>query len=422
MIIVPVFVEEDCIGLPRIRFFFELEHCSGSAYERAMVENHNVHRLAYGDKEVVVVGTAHVSRESVDLVGRVIEEEKPDTVCVELCQSRFQSLTQRTQWQEMDLIKVIRSRKSFLLLSNLLLSYFQRKIGKQLGVRPGEEMLRAIDAAQAVGAGIHLVDRDVGVSLSRTWRLMRLRSKLKLFFQLLGSVGELDSLSQEDVEKMKNRDILETLLLELGEAHPEITRSLIEERDQYLAEKIRTAPGDRIVAVVGAGHVPGIQKYWKEPVDLEALSQVPPKSRLWGCLKWIIPTLMIGLVILGFFIAGPAAGTRMIGWWILANAVLAGLGAVVALGHPLTVLAAALASPVTSLNPMVGAGWVSGIVEAFLGKPKVRDFENLTIDIASLSGFWRNKITRILLVVLFTNMGSALGTFVAIPFMVKAFS
>jgi pheromone shutdown protein TraB len=157
-------------------------------------------------------------------------------------------------------------------------------------------------------------------------------------------------------------------------------------------------------------------------VDIEALNQIPPKSKLTTFVKWALPALVLGLLIVGFFTAGTATATHMIKWWVLANGVLAGLGAAIAFGHPLTVLSAVLAAPLTSLNPMIAAGWVSGLVETFLGKPKVRDFERLPEDISSLKGFWKNKITRILLVVVFTNIGSSLGTFVAIPLMIRVFA
>lgn len=387
-----------------------------------MEENANIHRLTYEDKVVILVGTAHVSRQSADLVERVIEEERPDTVCVELCQSRYQSLTKKDQWQNTNLLKVIREKKAFLLLSNLMLAYFQKKIGRKLDIKPGEEMIKAIQAATSADAHIHLADRDIRTTLSRTWRLMGLWTKMKLLAQFIASVGDLDDIKEEDIEKMKNKDVLETLLSEIGESFPEIRRILIDERDQYLAQKIRTAPGNKIVAVVGAGHVPGIEKYWNRPIDLEVLEELPPKGKWTAYLKWGIPALILLLIVAGFFTAGTHAGTHMIKWWVLANAVLAGLGAAAALGHPLTVMSAVLASPVTSLNPMIAAGWVSGVVEAFIGKPKVRDFERLPEDISSLKGFWKNKITRILMVVVFTNIGSSLGTFVAIPLMVKAWA
>lgn len=216
--------------------------------------------------------------------------------------------------------------------------------------------------------------------------------------------------------------MLEMFLSEIGKSFPEIRRILIDERDQYLAHMIRSAPGKKIVAVVGAGHVPGIQSYWERHIDLDALNQIPPKGKVFGFLKWGIPSFIVCLIIVGFFYAGSSAGTSMIKWWVLANAILAGLGAAIALDHPLTILSAIVSSPITSLNPMIAAGWVAGLVEVFLGKPKVKDFERLSEDISSLKGFWKNKITRILLVVAFTNIGSSVGTFVVIPLMMKVFA
>ncbi len=387
-----------------------------------METNGNIHRLTFDNKEITLVGTAHVSRESAELVSKVIKDERPQTVCLELCESRYQAMTQKNRWQNTDLIKVIREKKAFVLLSNLTLASFQKRIGRKLGIKPGEEIMRAIQTAEEVGASTYLADRDIRTTLSRTWRLMRLWTKIKLLAHVVFSIGEVNSIKEEDIEKMKNKDVLEMLLSEIGEALPELRHILIDERDQYLAHKISTAPGEKIVAVVGAGHVPGIQRHWNGAVDMEMLNQIPPASKIARVLKWGIPAVIVGLIILGFFEAGPVAGTHMIKWWVLANAVLAGLGAGIALAHPLTILSAIVSSPLTSLNPMIAAGWVAGLVEAFLGKPKVRDFENLTEDISALKGFWKNKITRILLVVVFTNIGSALGTFVAIPLMVRAFA
>ncbi|MFC1515435.1 TraB/GumN family protein [Thermodesulfobacteriota bacterium] len=379
----------------------------------------NIHHLKFRDKVILLLGTAHVSRESAELVTRVIEQEKPDTVCVELCQSRYQSIRQKDSWQNTDIIKVIKEKKAFLLLSNLLLASFQKRIAKKLDIKPGEEMIKAIETGEAAGAEIHLADRGIHVTLSRTWRIMKLWGKVKLLFQILLSLGEMDDITEEDVEKMMQEDVLETLLLEVGKTVPALRDILIDERDQYLAQKIRTAPGRKIVAVVGAGHVPGIKKYWDEDVDINALEELPPKGKMIGVLKWLIPLCILTLFIAGFFYGGAEVGTHMIAWWILANGVLAGLGAVIALAHPLTILSSVLAAPLTSLNPMIAAGWVSGLVEAYSRKPKVRDFENLSEDILTIKGFWRNNITRILLVVVFTNLGSSLGTFVAIPLMVK---
>ena len=382
-------------------------------------ETNNIHSLLFEEKEIILVGTAHVSKESVQLVSDIIETEKPDTVCVELCDARYQSIRQKDKWLDTDIIKVIKEKKSFLLLSNLLLASFQKRIADKFDIVPGAEMIKAIDAGEAVGADIHLADRNIRITLAKTWRAMGLWGKIKLLFQLLLSMGEIGDISEEDIEKMKQEDVLESLLADVGKSLPVLKDILIDERDQFLTHKIRTAPGKKIVAVVGAGHVPGIKKYWEAKIDVERLNQIPPKGKLSGILKWIIPLGILVLFVLGFYYGGTHAGTNMITWWVMANGILAGLGAVIALAHPFTILSSILAAPLTSLNPMIAAGWVSGLIEAFLRKPKVRDFENLPNDILSIRGFWKNKITRILLVVVFTNLGSSIGTFVAIPLMVK---
>lgn len=385
----------------------------------APVSNSNIHLLSFKDKEVILLGTAHVSKESARLVASVIEKEKPDTVCIELCESRYQSIRKKDRWQNMDIVKVIKEKKAFLLLSNLLLASFQKRIAEKLDVKPGEEMISAIETAEKVGAQIHLADRDIRITLSRTWRVMSLWDKLKILFQLILSAGEIDEISEKDIEKMKQEDMLETLLADVKKSLPVLKNVLIDERDRYLAHKIKTAPGKRIVAVVGAGHVPGIKKYWEVNTDINALDKIPPRGMFMRIFKWILPLAILSLFILGFSYGGSTAGVQMITWWIVANGLMAGLGALIAFAHPLTILSSILAAPLTSLNPMIAAGWVSGLVEAFSRKPKVRDFENLSEDILSIRGFRQNKVTKILLVVVFTNLGSAIGTFVAIPLMLK---
>ncbi|MEE9496126.1 MAG: TraB/GumN family protein, partial [Desulfobacterales bacterium] len=343
-----------------------------------MINNSNmVHHLNFNDKEITLIGTAHVSRDSVQLVADIISEQRPDTVSIELCESRYQSIRYKDQWQDTDIVKVIKEKKSFLLLSNLLLASFQKRLAKKLDIRPGQEMIQAIESGESVGAKIHLADRDIRTTLSRTWRIMGLWDKLKLLFQIILSIGEVNEIKEEDVEKMKQADVLETLLSEVGKSLPVLKNILIDERDQYLAHKIKTAPGRKIVAVVGAGHVPGIKRYWNTVTDINSLEQLPPKRKAFRLLKWIVPAAILGLIIFGFYYGGTTAGADMLTWWVMANGVLAGIGAVIAFAHPLTILSSVLAAPLTSLNPMIAAGWVSGLVEAFSRKPKVKDFEQL---------------------------------------------
>ena len=377
-----------------------------------------IYRFSAQGKAIILLGTAHVSKESAALVSEVIEAERPDTVCVELCESRYQAIVKKDAWQNTDIFKVIKEKKAFLLLSTLLLASFQKRVAKKFDIHPGEEMIRAIETAEKVGAGVHLVDRDIRITLLRTWRSMRLWGKLKLLFQLVLSLGDAGDITEEDIEKMKQEDVLETLLAQVGASMPEVRDILIDERDQYLSQKIKTAPGDTVVAVVGAGHVAGIKKYVEKEIVTDALETIPPKSKVSGFVTWGLPTAIAALLIFGFFSGGADAGRHMVTWWVVANGALAGVGASIALAHPLTIFSSVIAAPLTSLNPMIAAGWVSGLVEAASRKPKVVDFENLPEDILSLKGFWRNKVTRVLLVVVFTNLGSAAGTFVAIPLMI----
>ena len=368
-------------------------------------------------KEVLLIGTAHVSRQSAELVAKTIQEYKPDTVCVELCQPRFQAIMNRNRWREMDILKVIREKKTFQVLANLLLAAFQKKIAEKLGTTPGQDMLNAITAAQQENAELNLADREIRITLARAWRSMGLWGKLKLMVHTIASILGADDITEEDVEKLKQEDMLQAVLAEFEASHPVLRKILIDERDQYLAHSIRNAPGQRIVAVVGAGHMAGICRYWDSSIDVESLKALPPRGIGHVMVKWSIPALIVAVFCLGFMMGGVDAGVHMIGLWILANSTLAGIGAMASFAHPITILSAAVAAPITSINPLVGAGWVAGIVETLLRRPTVGDLEDLANDITSVKGFWKNRVTRILLVVVFVNLGSAIGTFAALPLM-----
>ena len=381
----------------------------------------NTDRLFINDKEIILVGTAHVSKESAELVKEVILSEKPDTVCLELCATRLASLRDREKWRNMNIVKVVREKKTLLLLMNLMLASFQKKIAEKFDVLPGQEMINALEAGEEAGAAIIPVDREIQITLSRVWRSMGIWEKIKLMFQLVFSLGSSDDITEEDIEQMKKEDILKVLLADVKKSHPVVEKILIDERDQYLTESLRQVDGKKIVAVVGAGHVPGIKKYMSEEkkIDLDELNTIPKGGIFGKVVKWLIPGLILALFAAGFFIKGKSAGADMIWFWILANGIFAGLGAIAALAHPLTIITAALAAPLTSLNPMIAAGWVSGLAEAFARKPKVKDLEAIPTDILSIKGFWKNNVTRILLVVVFTNLGSTIGTMAAIPFMLR---
>ena len=383
------------------------------------MENSNIHRIQTDDREIILIGTAHVSRESAELVEKVIEEERPDTVCVELCQSRYDAIMQKTDWEEMDILKIIRQKRTSLLLSQLIMASFQKKLAERFRINPGEEMIRAVRKADEIGARVVLADRDIRITLKRTWRTMRFFRKLRFIYELIVSVFVDEEISEEDIEKLKERDALELALQTFGKELPEIKTTLIDERDRYLARRIDDAPGEKIVAVVGAGHVPGVRENLGRDIDLAELNEVPPRGIAGRYIGWGISFAVIGLIVAGFFHSGSEASLNMIKWWILVNGVLAGLGALAVLAHPLTILASVAAAPLTSINPMIAAGWVAGLTEAALKKPQVKDFMDLKADIASVRGFWRNKITRILLLIVFVNIGSSIGTFLAIPLMMR---
>lgn len=383
------------------------------------MDNNNIHRITTDNREIILVGTAHVSRDSAELVERVIEEERPDTVCVELCQSRYDAIMQKTDWEEMDILKIIRQKRTSLLLSQLIMASFQKKLAERFKINPGEEMVRAVRKAEETGARVVLADRDIRTTLKRTWRTMNLFRKLRFIYELISSVIIDEEISEEDIEKLKERDALELALQTFGKELPEIKATLIDERDRYLARCIDDAPGNKIVAVVGAGHVPGIRENLGKDIDLAVLNEVPPRGVLGRFIGWGVSAAVIGLIVAGFFHSGSEASLNMIKWWVLVNGVLAGLGALAVLAHPLTIAASVVAAPLTSINPMIAAGWVAGLTEAALKRPQVKDFMDLKSDIASVGGFWRNKITRILLLIMFVNIGSSIGTFLAIPLMMR---
>ena len=371
----------------------------------------NVHEILLDGKKILLIGTAHISQSSVDEVNTVINQVQPDTVCIELCSSRYQAMLAKDQWKNMDIFKVIREGKSFLLFANLIMTAFQKRLGSRLGVKPGSEMFEAANVAEKLNSELVLADRDVKITLQRTWRGMPFWGKMKVLGQLLASLFIREEISKEEIEKLKESDALSEAVKMLAEQSPEMKRILIDERDQYMAEKIRQSMGKLIVAVVGAGHVKGLTAELENKHNLAELESVPPTGKAVAWLKWGIPALIIALIVYGFFTVDTDVSIEMIQRWFLINGTLSALGTAAAFGHPITIATAFVAAPFTSLNPTIAAGWVAGLVEALLRKPQVRDFENLADDITHLRGFWQNNITRILLVVIFANLGSAIGTF-----------
>lgn len=371
----------------------------------------NVHRINLDDREIILIGTAHVSKLSVAEVKEVIENEKPDTVCIELCQARYQSITDTNRWKNTDIVKIVKEGKALLLLANLIISSYQKKLAKKFGVMPGQEMIQGIKSAEEVGAELCLADRDIQVTMLRLWRSIGVWGKLKLFFQLMVSMLMDEELSEEEMEKMKSQDMLSAALDEISRSFPQLKEIVIDERDKYLAQKIKKAPGSKIIAVLGAGHIPGIKEELGNDHDLSTLNTVSPPSKFTKIIAWTIPAIIIALIASTFSV-DRATGIEQMASWILWNGSLSVLGALIACAHPLAILTAFVAAPISSLSPLLAAGWFAGLTEALVRKPSVQDFENLAEDIHSVKGFWRNKVTHILLVVIFANLGSTAGTII----------
>lgn len=371
----------------------------------------SVEKITFNNKEILLVGTAHVSRQSAEEVKDIIEKEKPDSVCVELCQSRYESIIDKEKWRKMDIIKVIKEHKATLLLVNLILSSFQSRLAKQFGIQPGQEMIQGISSSKDTGSELILADRDIQTTFLRVWRGLGLWGKLKLFVMIFMSIFNDEDLSEEEIEKLKSEDMLTMALSEFSASFPQLKSILISERDMYLAQKIKEAPGQKVVAVVGAGHIPGIKESLPIEHNLAELSKIPPASKITQAIGWAIP-IFIFVIIASTFTIDASLGIEQITSWIIWNGSLSALGALLAMAHPLSILTAFIAAPLTSLNPLLAAGWFAGLAEAYIRRPHVEDFEKLPEDITSLKGFWKNKFTHILLVVALSNLGSTIGTII----------
>ncbi len=371
-----------------------------------------LHRVNLPGKEIVIVGTAHISRESVEQVRDVILEQRPECVCVELDEKRFKALSQEKKWESKDLIELIKQKQLATLLANMILGAYQKRLGDKLGIKPGSELAEAVRVARDLSIPVELCDRDVRVTLRRAWRAVSIFKKAYLLASLAASLFDDTEISEERLRELKKSDVITELMEEIGESMPELKRVLIDERDTYLSEKIKAAPGKRVVAVVGAGHVTGIMKSLKQDRShaMEEIGEIPPVSRAWKLAGWIVPCIIVAsLVTIGFQKGTGVAGENVL-YWILANGICAALGAVLALAHPFTIASAFAAAPVTSLTPVIGAGYVTAFVQAMVRPPVVREFQTALNDMGTFTGWWRNNLLKIFLAFLLPGFGSVIGT------------
>lgn len=370
--------------------------------------------IEQGGRSVILVGTAHVSQQSVELVQEVIQREKPDKVCIELDEKRHQALSDENRWQKLDLKTVIKNRQLSTLMVSIMMASYQKKLGDNLGVTPGAELLAASRTAEGLGIPVCLCDRDIRITLRRAWKSTSLFRKFYLLSSLIAGMFDSEEIDEEKLEELKKQDVLTELMAEMGDSLPVMKRVLIDERDVYMAEQIKRTPGQRLVAIVGAGHLEGIKKHLlsDQSAELGELTTIPPVSRVWKTLGWLIPAIILGSIGLIAMSKGFSTAGDNIVYWILANGIPASIGAALALAHPLTTIGAFAAAPITSLTPVIGAGYVTAFIQVMTRPPVVREFETVGEDMATLLGWWRNKLLRVFLVFILTGIGSAIGTYV----------
>ena len=361
-----------------------------------------------------LLGTAHVSTKSVEAVKQQIEEFQPDVVAVELCKSRYDSLVSGRRLDKEGLLKVIKEGKAPLVLLQSLLAAEQRKLGLDEGQQPGAELLAAVNIAEEQGLEVELIDRDIQTTLRRAWKKMKFTEKFKILYSMLGEEDDEEEINLDEI--LEDRDILTDLMNELKQFSPGAGSVLIDERDSFLAQKIlQINPEKKTLVVVGAGHLTGVESYLKNSKPTESLAElehIPKKSLVAKSIPWLIPLLVFGLF--GFFVySGSGVDlVELFTVWTLANALFAAIGCIIARGHILAIMTAALASPITSLNPTLAAGWFAGYVQLKIAEPTAEDLQQF-LKGTSIGGFWSNPAGRVLLVTALTNLGSMLGAWFA---------
>ena len=386
------------------------------------------HKITFKDKrQLFLVGTAHVSRNSVEEVERIIEEENPDRICIELDASRMKSKTDENSWENMDIKKVLKEGKGFLLLANTALASFQKRMGEKTGTMPGSEILGAAKLANEKGIPLSLCDREIQITFKRAWAKSSLWNKCKLLSTLISAAFSNEEVTEEELSELKNEESLEAMMKEVAKELPSVKEVLIDERDRFLASKIYTAPGERKVAVIGAGHTHGIIKTLEQldnneiSADVEDINFVPKKGNAGKIASWIVPTILVLLLVLGIVLKGWDQGLKAFGFWVAANASSTLIFTFLGGGSFLTSILSAITAPFFALNPLLGVGIFAGVMQATFKKPQVKDFETMSDNAASFKGWYKNRILRCLLVFLTSSIGSIIGSLVAFPIILSLF-
>jgi len=370
-----------------------------------------IEHIVLDNKEIYLVGTAHVSSESAVEVRRVIAEVAPDAIAIELDDGRYKAMSDGKNWEKTDITQIIKQKKVGFLLANILLSSYQDRLAKQMDVRVGEEMRAAIELAVTLNLKVECIDRDIQTTFLRIWRTLRLKDKWNLLIALVSSVFEDEKISEQEIENLKQGDLIQAMISEFAGKFPSIVETLVYERDQVMAYQLKHNQSKKIVAVVGAAHVEGILKNIRSDYELAPLLALPPKSKTSKYASYLVPGILVLLLVITS-LKVPSLAISTILRFILVNGTFAALGTLVAFGHPLSILTAFVMAPVGALSPVLATGWFAGLMEAWVRKPKVEDFLRINIDAASFKGFWKNRVLRILLVVILANLFATIGTLV----------
>jgi pheromone shutdown-related protein TraB len=393
--------------------------------EAVSAERSDVYRIHTKDgREIVLVGTAHISQASKDLVHEVIESEAPDTVCVELDDGRLKSIQDPDRWKNTDLRDVIKKKQLATLIANLVLGSYQKRMGAQTGVKPGSELKEAVDVANSKNIPLVLADRDIKITLRRTWACTPWYRKFSLLGGLFASIFDKTEISEEELQKIKEKDALNSMMQEFGKTFPEVKQVLIDERDQFLASKIKNADGNKIVAVIGAGHLRGIASIIEEDKELpseESISVIPKGASLWKIIGWTITFLIIASIALIGYVAGIEKAGQLSLQWAMLTGGGAMLGAIIAGGHPLTILVALVMAPFTGLTPLIGVGFFTALTQVYMRPPRVQEMETLTDDIWQVRRWWKNRVTRVILCFLCPGIPAIIGKILAIFKIYQAF-
>ena len=377
--------------------------------------------IQVGDSKITLLGTAHVSQSSADAVASLLETGAYNAVAVELCPSRYKALIEPDSLAKMNLMEVFRRGKAAMVMANLAMGAYQQRIADQFGIQPGAEQRMAISQARDKGLEVLLIDREIGTTLKRTAHNLPWWKRWTLFTGLLLSLFSKEDVNEEEIEQLKQGDMLETTFSEFAHDRQDLYQPLIAERDKYMAARLLEEAGhnqhESILAVIGAGHLKGVAEQLRQGIarpanTIQQLDQLPAPSRWPKLIPWVIVALVMTGFVIGFM-RSPELGWQLISSWVLINGTLSAIGAAIAAAHPLTVLTAFVAAPITSLNPTIGAGMVTVAVELWLRKPTVSDFESLRSDTTGIAGWWKNRVSRTLLVFLLSTLGSAIGTYVA---------